>query len=243
MAKEKKLETILVSLDSLLDTRLSTVALINKDIANNLLLSDDYYTRDEDVFEGIDKDVYRKLYADRNIVTLQNSLLTNMVPLLRHLVGKLKEQSIVRPFHDGARLAINTHPYKLTIEEQNEIGKAIAVWMHGIAPVNIVNLNNSELTPIHCKNNYSLMVMYDYGEWLETNADLFLKTQIPDVSMFVPAIYFINKPSKEELDRMLRESMHPMKAIKTLAKGIISLELIDSVFYSVINKKYEDLKL
>ena len=37
--------------------------------------------------------------------------------------------------------------------------------------------------------------------------------------------------------------MHPMKAIKTLAKGIISLELIDSVFYSVINKKYEDLKL
>ena len=87
------------------------------------------------------------------------------------------------------------------------------------------------------------MVMYDYGEWLETNADLFLKTQIPDVSMFVPAIYFINKPSKEELDRMLRESMHPMKAIKTLAKGIISLELIDSVFYSVINKKYEDLKL
>ena len=241
MAKSKKLDSILVSLDCLLDTRLATVSKINLDIANKLLDGDDYHTRDQDVFVGIDKEYFKEVYKNRDIETLKKSSLTNIVPLLRHLVSKLKEQSIVRPFHDGGNIVVNMYPYKLTIDEQDEICAAIAVWMQGLAPVSLVNLSPTDLNPIYCKNNYALMIMYDYEEWLEVNAKLFLKTQIPEITMFVPAIYFVNKPTKEELDKMLRESMHPMKAIKTLAMGIISLEIIDVVFFSVLNKKYKDI--
>ena len=135
MAKSKKLDSILVSLDCLLDTRLATVSKINLDIANKLLDGDDYHTRDQDVFVGIDKEYFKEVYKNRDIETLKKSSLTNIVPLLRHLVSKLKEQSIVRPFHDGGNIVVNMYPYKLTIDEQDEICAAIAVWMQGLAPV------------------------------------------------------------------------------------------------------------
>ena len=236
MSAEKKYLQLYVSLDSLIDTRLGTISKIDKDLVSKILLDGKYHTRDEDVFEGIDKEVYNDLYKKRDVLTLANSLLTNMMPLLRHLIGKLNEQAIVSPYHEGGKVVVNLYPYKLTKEEQNEMGNAITAWIHDLAPVSFINYSPTELTPIYCKNTFSLMVMYDYQDWLEGNSELFLSTQMPEITMFVPAIYFVNKPSEEELERITRESMSPLNAIQTLAKGIIDLMLIDVTYFSIVSK-------
>ena len=239
----KNLTSILVSLDCLLDTRLGTIAKIDKTIVERMLLTEDYHTRDTDIFEGVDRELYKDLYKNRDIETLENSLLTNIIPLLRHLALKLKEQSVTRPYGDGAKIVVNLYPYKLPKEIQIEIGKAIAVWLKGIAPVSFINMAPTSLTPYYCKNTFALMIMYDYEEWLEGNAGLFMKTQLTDVSMFVPAIYFNEKPSPAELEKFERETMHPFAAIEMLAKTMVGLEVIDVAFFSIFSEKFKDIKL
>ena len=240
--KNKNYNNILISLDCLLDTRLGTLSRIDSAIVNLLLDDPSYHTRDQDVFTGVDREVYKTMYRKRDDVTLQHSMLTNIIPLLKHLVGKLKEQSVVRPFHDGGHLIINVYPYVLSKEIEETIGKALAVWMHGLASVSIVRYSPKELTPLHCKGSYSLMIMYDYEEWLEINAELFLRTQIPEVTLFVPAIYFTNKPTDEELKTLNGGKISPMKALELLAKGIVGLEIIDVMWFSILNKKYSGIK-
>ena len=234
---------ILISLDCLLDTRIGTVSKINKDIANKLINSETYHIRDQDLFDGIDKELFRKLYKERDEETLTLSLMTNMIPLLKHLVFNIKKQSIVMPFNSNGEIVINTYPYKLSIGVIETICKAMSVWMQGIAPITYVNYSPKELTPAFCKNNYALMIMYDYDEWLEVNSELFLRTQIPDITLFAPSLYFVNKPTKEELNKLNLKNINPLQAIETLAKGIVSLELIDISFFSIINEKYKNIKL
>lgn len=235
-AKTDILETIYVDLDALLDTRIGTISLIDNSAVSKILSSNTYHSRDMDIFEGIDNDTFKDKYKNRDKNTLVNSMLTNMVPLLGELVNKMLSQAINRPYHDGARIVINYYPYDLNNDEIEEICKAISVWLKECAPVSMISMSPKNLTPRFCKNNYSLMIKYDYEEWLDINANEFKNAQIPDITMLVPALYFNNKPSDEELAKITKKTMHPMKAIEFLASPLIGLELIDVAYFSIINK-------
>lgn len=236
MDKTKTRESILVSLDSILDTRLGTLSLIDSAIVEKILLSGTYHTRDEDVFEGIDKEAYKKLYNERDIDTLANSVLTNIPELIRHLIKVMADQAISRPLYEGSEVIVNVYPYKLSADEQEDIRKAISIHILDIAPVSIVSYSPKDLTPPHCKNTYAMMIMYDYEEWLNAHAEAFNDVQLPDVALFVPAIYFANKPSDEELKKVTKETMHPLQALETLAKVLVGLNLIDVKHFSIISK-------
>lgn len=236
MATEQS--SILVTLDSLLDTRLGTIAKINDEVFNKIVLDEKYHTRDTDVFEDIDIVVYKETYSNRNVETLSKSLLTNIILVLRDIISGLEKQAIMAPHNADTSVVINVYPYVLIDEELSEISKAISMHLSDLVKINFINMSPKELTPLYCKSNFAVMIMYDYGEWLETNAELFLVTQIPEITLFIPAIYFINKPTEEELNRLVRASAHPMKALKTLAMGIITLEIIDVTYFSIINKKF-----
>jgi len=235
MSDEKT--TILVSMDSLLDTRLGTIARIDTNVVNKLLLDGEYHTRDIDEFSGVDMETYRELYKNRNVETLANSILTNMMSLLRTMVLKLQEQSETTPVQKKINIVVNLYPYELNGEERTAVGAAILTHLPDTVKIEFVSISPRELTPIYCKNNFTVMIMYNYEEWLEVNAELFLVTQIPEITLFIPAIYFVKKPTPNELEKMIKESVHPMKALKTLAMGIITLEIIDISFYSIINEK------
>lgn len=232
---DPKLESVYVTLDALLDTRLGTVAKINQDIANKLAISDSYHKRDQDVFEGIDVSEYKRLYKDRDVETLALSIVTNVVTLIKKIVSGLAEQAIKRPFHNGGKVVVNYYPYKLSEEEQVEIGKAIAIWVKGTAPVELVNIPDSALTPEYCRDNFALMIMYDYAPWLDLHAESFKKVQIPNLTLFAPAIYFEKKPTDEELKRLVSESMHPFEGMTFLVSTIMDLQLLDAKVFSILS--------
>ncbi|EKD22610.1 MAG: hypothetical protein ACD_84C00038G0007 [uncultured bacterium] len=235
-SKNEKREGIYVELDVLLDTRMGTLKRINSDLADKIALSETYHSREHDVFDGIDPTQFKEVYQNRDVLTLSMSLLTNAIPLIRHLISQLGEQAIARPFHDGGEVFLNYYPYQLSREDVDEIQKAMTIWMQGIAPVTLINIPPNNLTPSYCKENYSLMLMYEYASWIDMHAEEFAKVQIPDVTLFVPAIYFEKKPTEEELKGMVKESMHPMQAIEFLASTIIGLKLIDVMHFSILSK-------
>lgn len=236
MSQNKKvIEAIYVELDALLDTRLSTIARLD-DAAATRALKNGYHTRVDDHFEGIDVPAYRDLYQKRDIVTLAGSVATDMLKLLRHLVGVLAEQAIARPYHDGSKIVVNLYPYRLSKEEQEEIGRAVFVWMEGIAPVELVFITPNDLTPSHCKNAYSMMIVYEYENWMNLHAAAFEHTRLPQVTMFVPALYFGKTPTPAELEQAIKEAAHPMRALELLASSIIELKLIDIKYFSILSK-------
>jgi hypothetical protein len=233
MPNSKKLETIYVDLDVLLDTRLGTIAILDQNIAEKLSVDENYQKRLSDDFEGIDLDLYKELYKNRDVTTLKHSVVTNAISLLRHLVSVMAEQAITRPYHDGLKIVVNTHPYILSGEEMEEFGKVISVWLDGLAPVELVSIPTKDLTPVHCKT-YAIIIKYDYEEWMNMQGEAFKATQLPTVTLLVPAIYFVKTPTDAELKKTMKETTHPFKALEVLASPLISLTLIDVSHFSIL---------
>lgn len=232
-----KLEPVYVELDALLDTRLATLARMGEDVASKVLESG-YLTRKSDDFSfaGVDKETYRTLYETRDENTLALSTVTNAIQLLKRLTSLLTEQAIVRPFHDGGKIVVNTFPYSdLTSEERDTLGKAIAAWTRNSAPIELVHIHPKDLTPQHCKNSYSAMIVYEYEDWLNMHTAAFEQCLLSDVTMFAPAIYFAGfVPTAEELEKITREADDPFRAMERLASPLINLQLIDVSTFSIL---------
>lgn len=228
---------IYVELDVLLDTRLGTIARLDEDAALKTLQSG-YHAREVDSFDFVDMNEYKALYAQRDGDTLSKSMLTGAVSFLRDVTATLAEQASSRPYHNGGKLIVNTHPYTSTLsnDELDDIGRAIAARMDGHAPVELVDISPESLTPYHCKQNYAMMMVYDFGAWMEMHSDAFRTTRLPEVTMFSPRLYH-ERPREDELQNVTKELMHPAKAIEMMASTIISLKLMDVKHFSVVTTK------
>lgn len=239
MSNDNNKQAIYIEYDALIDTRLGTLARINSDVAKSVLESGTYHTRLNNEFPGIDKTEFAEMYQKRDVDTLKMSIVTNAIRLLVDLVGTLAEQAIATPYHGGSKIVVNTYPYKLSAEEKDTIGLAIRGWIGNLAPVELVHIATKDLTPRYCKDTYTLMIVYDHQEWMTTHAQAFIETRLPEVTMYVPALYFENTPTTEELEKLYKEAAHPMIALEMLASPIIQLKVIDVSFFSILtsNKK------
>lgn len=236
--RNQNLQGIYVELDVLLDTRLGTIARLSEDAAVKTLQSG-YHARESDEFEFVDMEEYRALYAQRDGDTLSKSMLSGAVSFLHDVTAAMVEQASSRPYHDGGKLVVNTHPYTRTLSsgELDEIGRAIAARMDGHAPVELVDISPESLTPYHCKHSYAMMMVYDYGAWMETHSEAFKTTQLPEVAMYSPRLYFKQRPREDELQSVTKEIMHPVQAIQMMASPLITLKLMDIKHFSVITQK------
>ncbi len=233
MTTSNKIETILVELDCILDTRLGTLAKMGVDTAVRAL-QNAYHTREHDVFEGVDTEEFKRAYRERNVETLQHSGLTLLSTMLRGLAQNLSEMAITRPYFDGVKIAVNTYPYQLNPELVEAIGKAVAVHVGSTAPVELVTISPQALTPTHVKANYAMLFMYDFQAWMEVHAQAFATTRLPDVSLIAPALYFGERPDQKTLQDLVRDAAHPFAAMTMLASGLVGLELIDIKYFSII---------
>lgn len=234
--REDTRQGVYVDLDSLLDTRLGTLARIGEELAEKVL-ANGYHSRDIDVFEFVDMQHYQNLYAQRDSLTLSKSMCTGVIRIVRQLAAALTEQAIDRPYHAGPKIVVNLHPYSetLSVEEKDEMRKAIAAWLLGTsAQVELLSVEHKSLTPELVRaNNIASMFMYHYDQWMEAHAKAFETTRLGDVTLFGPAI-FSKKPTDEELAREIKEAAHPFVAAEMLASPLIHLKLIPVQHFSVI---------
>jgi hypothetical protein len=234
---QKAMAAVYAELDTLLDTRMGTLALMSQDIAASVLLSGNYHKRESDQFAGVDMQVFRDLYAKRDVETLKAARPTKAMFLLNSLVRYLKEQATVRPYHQAAKVVINTFPYKLDREEEAELGTVIATWISGLAPVELVFMSPQQLTPLFIKQqSYSSMLMYEYDPWMSLHYSPEQKGALllQDVSIFAPAIYFSDRPSDEQIQRTIDIAAHPLQAVEILGRALCGLNLIDVEYFSII---------
>lgn len=230
---------ILVGLDELLDTRLGTIARL-RDEAALATLEAGYHTRKQDSFQFVDMQSYRDLYTQRDSVTLSKSMCTGVVPMLRQLVVALTEQAIETPRHTGAKIVVNLHPYSetLSVEEKDEILKAVKVWMSGtLADVSLDSFSPESLTPELLKAmNVASMFMYHHEEWMNAQTKAFETTRVPEITLFGPALYSI-LPTEEQLAKEIKEAAHPLVALEMLASPLVHLQLLPVKHFSILSAR------
>lgn len=228
-------DVILAELDCLLDTRLGLLRSIDDKRITEQLLSGEYFSRLEDKFEGFPD--FAEQYAKRTKDVLFYSVITEAINFLRSMIKQMVLTSFTTPFHKHVELHVNIAPYDLNEEEIDLIGSAIAKWFEGICSVKVVNIPLVELTPMYCKENVTAFMLYHYHHWVDTHKALLENPAncIPEVDLYAPGIYFVQKPSPEEMEKLIKTGCHPMEAVEKTTAPLVHLDLLSIRVFSVLN--------
>lgn len=234
MHTERQKLGIFVPLDCLLDTRLATLYTTHKELVP-LALKDNYFTRDEDIFPYVSKEDFVKLYAKRNVLTLQEALPTRCVKFLREMVDKLMRIAIEEPQESIPRIIINVYPYELTNAEVDAIVKTIAIKTGKMVDVTAVYMSDSEITPQYCRANLSCMFQYDASVWFDTHAQsgAFKACQIPDITLYMPMIHHGPRPTNEQIVELRSLNLDPFRAWEVAASPIITACFVHTELFCV----------
>lgn len=234
--KTPEYDAIYVDLDCLLDTRLGTLASLKDDYAVNAL-KNGYFERDMDEFPDAPHNVFRLAYDKRDVDTLMRSRFTNVFVLLQSIIKGTFETAVTNPNTKPLRIVVNVAPYDLMDEEKAAITSAVARHIKEMADVELVNVSDGFLTPQYCKDNFAMMVRYDYEPWLKihTNSKAFETVKMPNVSMIVPALYQ-KRPTDQELAELKEINLHPFAAVEFALAPFFSLRLVDINTFCISDK-------
>lgn len=235
MSNENKFG-IYVELDALLDTRLATIAKMSDNAAYEILSSGKYHQREEDIFEGIDSDIYKELYLNRDGDTLAKSTMTGIIAILSNICNEINRNPNNEPIFSGTCVYLNTFPYVMENEVCEAIINALKIWIGVNTNFRILCLPPKQVTIDWCRDNIKLMVMYDYGLWMNTHINDFDRIRIPEVTIFAPAIYFNNRPTDKEMEELRQEAPHPFISLELLTKILFDLNLIDVRYFSIVSE-------
>lgn len=220
-------------LDCLYDTRLATLELIDPRLAK-LAIAKGYYTRVQDAFPYVDKKTFRELYKTRDTKVLDIAARTSALDVLGNFVKDSVVKITQTPFQNEINVYLNVYPYEIDRQTAQAMLEPMLVLTARAANIHILNIPPEKLTLQFCRDNFSLMMMYDFEDWLEIYAKNgeFQKIVLSDITLFVPELYLTdNVPSVEEIKAITREGAHPFRAVEQMARNLIDLNMIDITYF------------
>ena len=228
MMQRQDISTMMVYMDALFDTRLSQLYELNPDSVIDAIQGN-YLYRDEEVFNGIDKNVYFEHYHNRTKSLLKNATITPMIDMMKQFVKETIVNSIAGPNPVRPRLVVNTYPYSLSIDECNLIKASVMGYIKGTAEVEVIYKSYEDLTPSYLRQEVSIVVMYDYYQWLEIHSisKRFETDRCPEVTLIAPGLYFKSKPTRQQSEQAKELGMTPLGIIEIHAGPIIDLKLVN----------------
>lgn len=123
MTQQSPGHNLYLNFDSLYDTRLGTVALIDDDVAERLINDDKYRLRISDEFSyiipGWNDALFAEEYAKRDIATLLLSPMTELLMQFNTVIEEASSSYAVILGEEVTRpvIYVNMHPYMLTDDE------------------------------------------------------------------------------------------------------------------------------
>lgn len=188
---------ILLSLDEIMDTRLGTLHLLDKQFPKTMLQSD-WHNRDSDrlILEGCNLSIsdYFKAYGKRNVNVLKSSIRTNIVEYINtKLVPDLIDYPEIEEMDSTPTLILNVFPYQLDKEEKD----SFSILMKHIFPfadkVKLVNMSPKTITPNWLKDNgVYYFFNYDGVKWINIQSDALLECPLTRLKLYMPTIEQIN---------------------------------------------------
>jgi len=182
-------KNIYTDIDTIFDTRIALAYLLDSKNITEFIKSGSYKNRVKDNYNNISYDIFQALYKVRNKKILEFALFSNILANIREQYGISVTDITTVELNSNVILYLNTYPYDLTVEEQDNISSILIALLPNIK-IKILNIKYSEIEPEWIKKNVSCMFMYDGIEWLESKvADTTLiTTPLIDIMLVVPLL-------------------------------------------------------
>lgn len=188
----------LFDLDSLFDTRLSTLERIDKDAAGEVLFNG-YFRRERDEFEGFDLEAYRKMYRERDIVTLANAEMTSIMVNLPDTLHAYMLDNTREGMTGTIKVYVNIYPYRLTADEIEEMKMCLHVILNGLYPIEILNAKPIDITAKWIEDNIIAYYCYDWMAWMEhAHVDL-VKKRLDSFTLITPKLKALSEIEEEKV--------------------------------------------
>jgi hypothetical protein len=237
--KEVVSENYYVDIDALLDTRLGVIALKDPDLAAKAL-ANNYWGRKQDIFPDISQEEFKQLWKNRTTDVLPLSARTNVLSFIQAIAKDKLVSQAVSNMESATSLVVNIYPYELTEEECDLIVAVLVDKTISTVNVSIVNLPDELLTPKYCKDNYVMMIRYDWMGWLEMHQKAFQEVKMPSVTIVAPCIYD-KLPTAEDIEESKKIGLDFFRAAEQLTAPLFSLRFLDIEVFSV-DKLFKSFK-
>lgn len=207
---------------------------MGKEHAIRALNSGKYHKRLVDEFEGVTREEFQAAYEKRDNDTLKRSVLTNLVFFLRRMVKDSLLAAIIHERVEKMCFTVNVYPYDFS--DQGLVDMLVACirfHTYSTSSVQIVSIPNEELTPQFCRENYQIMIRYDWVRWADKHKTFFEKEGIPGVSLVVPELFFETAPSQDDIDRLDMKKKNPFTQTEAIVAALFRLKHMPASLFSV----------
>lgn len=220
-------DNIMVSLDSLLDTRFGLLFELHEKIANDIVECGRYHIRFRDNFGPITQDVFTSLYRNRNKYILDYALPTK---LLKTILPSCLRSRDLMPNKGGKIqpiLYINYYPYDLNDEEIRRLKIMFGSELSFNSDyIKFISKDNHELSSQWVNENAHMLFMYNGLEWLEyqTAHGRLDKNPLVGIILHTPFILHSSIPLSNLKNTAITE-------ISNSFKTVIDINFVDSDYF------------
>lgn len=221
-------KTIYAELRDILDTRLTTISLLDKELAKKAVTDEVYINRIYEEYDYLGYDIL-KYYRNLNLEQqLTESFASKVLELISVELNLLLSKLVQADDDTLLTLEINTYPYELSEITKNKLANAISLSiLNEYTDIQFIYIKPTELTLTYVDNKYEVMFMYDGLEWLEYHISL-LDGQAVDTKLYIPSM--LMKPIEVKKEKDLEAIL---QSLDELYKPYINVTNIPVEFFHI----------
>lgn len=221
-----------VALNTLLDTRLGGMILLDEKFALEVTKHEDYFKRTIDEFSApgfgaLPVDKLEQIIEKRASDVIKRAMVTRMPEFLMEMLLQFEKIAINSPFITDVSVQINTYPFKIDEFGMLAITKIMRTYIKVDCEFETVYLPYEELTVDKVEKEYTALIMYDYYKWMDLHATELQSRRLRNVGLYVPALYFKRRPTEEEIHQFHRNGMTMFEFMKTALDPMINVQFVD----------------
>jgi hypothetical protein len=222
---------ILITLDSILDTRQGTLLKISPEVAVEITSKEDYHSRQSDEFVSekygpLSVELFEKVKEKFKDEIIFNSLKTKMYLFLQELIEGYIKLSLSTPHVSTVTLEVNLYPYKFTDTQIEYLLKALVAHLGNAAAISIVNFDINEMPLSSVAEKYDSVIMYNPVNWLNSRHNEFKMGTLKDLTLYLPRMNSVRALTEKERKSISKNVSDVYKFTEMVFSGFIKLNYI-----------------
>lgn len=222
---------ILITLDSILDTRQGTLLKISPEVAFEITSKEDYHARQSDEFVSekygaLSPELFEKVKDKFKDEIIFNSLKTKMYMFLQELIDGYVKLALSTPHVSTITLEVNLHPYTFTDTQAEYLLKALIAHLGNAAAISIVNFDINELPLKSIAEKYDSIIMYNPVNWLNNRHNELKLGILKELNLYLPRMNTVRALTAKERKSISKNVADVYMFTEMVFAGFIKLKYI-----------------